>query len=213
MLWVKPRFSINNKLLLSFSGAFLLGVCILHLIPELYQDYTPSIGLFILLGFILQLILEFASKGIEHGHSHHHKWNKFPYAIFISLCAHSLIEGMSLTHDHHGHVNHPLLLGIIIHKIPISMVLTSMLVATNIKKTSVYYGLGFFSLSAPLGLFLANKIGESIVENTSFLLAITVGIFLHISTTILFETTEDHKFHLKKFGIIILGLLIAVFTL
>jgi hypothetical protein len=32
-----------------------------------------------------------------------------------------------------------------------------------------------------------------------------VGIFLHISTTILFESSENHRFNLIKFLVIILG--------
>ena len=55
----KKQKTIYTKLLLSFSGAFLLAICFLHLIPELYHDYSPSIGLFILVGFVLQLLLEF----------------------------------------------------------------------------------------------------------------------------------------------------------
>ena len=37
------------------------------------------------------------------------------------------------------------------------------------------------------------------------ILAIVVGMFLHISTTILFETDESHKFNLAKLLLIISG--------
>jgi hypothetical protein len=36
-------------------------------------------------------------------------------------------------------------------------------------------------------------------------MALVVGIFLHISTTILFETEENHKFNMVKFIAIIIG--------
>jgi hypothetical protein len=39
----------------------------------------------------------------------------------------------------------------------------------------------------------------------NIILAMVVGIFLHISTTILFESDENHGFNLKKFVVIILG--------
>ena len=84
----KLQFSKNLKLLISFSGAFILAICVLHLMPEIFRDYDQKIGVFILLGFVIQLLLEFFSDGIEHGHFHSHSKDLalFPYAIFISLC-------------------------------------------------------------------------------------------------------------------------------
>ncbi|MBR9847740.1 MAG: ZIP family metal transporter, partial [Algicola sp.] len=41
--------------------------------------------------------------------------------------------------------------------------------------------------------------------------AIVIGIFFHISTTILFETGDGHKFNLSKLIAIILGVGIAYF--
>ena len=41
--------------------------------------------------------------------------------------------------------------------------------------------------------------------------AIVIGIFLHISTTILFESSEGHKIHLSKLLVIILGVVVAYF--
>ena len=69
----KLQFSKNLKLLISFSGAFILAICVLHLMPEIFNDYDAKIGAFILLGFLIQLLLEFFSGGIEHGHFHSHK--------------------------------------------------------------------------------------------------------------------------------------------
>ena len=214
-MWKKPKVSQNFKLLLSFSGAFLLAICFLHLIPELYESYSTSIGLYILIGFVLQLLLEFFSQGIEHGHLHVHKNEKsvFPYAVFMSLCLHSLIEGTALTHAHHHHENTPLLMGVLIHKFPVAIILSTLLLAKGIKGGKLVVSIFIFALSAPLGLFLADKLGHSFLESINTLLALAVGIFLHISTTILFETSEGHKFHLKKFAVIVLGLLVAIFTL
>ena len=60
------------RLLLAFSGAYLLAITVLHLLPEVYQasEMGNKIGLLILFGILLQSILESFSKGIEHGHSH-----------------------------------------------------------------------------------------------------------------------------------------------
>src|SRR3954468_1871680 len=83
--------SKNLKLLLSFSGAFLFAISVLHLIPEIYSSKTANIGVFILIGFFAQILLEFFSEGIEHGHIHIHKEHHghhehaFPYAMMIGL--------------------------------------------------------------------------------------------------------------------------------
>jgi hypothetical protein len=45
----------------------------------------------------------------------------------------------------------------------------------------------------------------------SVILAIVVGMFLHISTTIIFETSENHRVNLIKLGAVISGLVLALF--
>jgi zinc and cadmium transporter len=212
----KLKFSKNLKLLISFSGAFILAICVLHLMPDIFRNYDKNIGVFILIGFVIQLLLEFFSNGIEHGHFH--SPNKdlalFPYAIFISLCLHSFIEGMALIEgSHHHDHNSSLLVGIVIHKIPVGMVLSTMILSKNISKITFTIALTIFAASAPLGLYLAGNHILPFLENSQIIIALAVGIFLHISTTILFESSEGHKFDLKKFAIIVTGFALAIFTL
>ncbi|WP_426470535.1 hypothetical protein, partial [Salmonella enterica] len=64
-----------------------------------------------------------------------------------------------------------------------------------------------FALMSPLGILVSNKV--SLVEQChTEITALIVGVFLHISTIILFESTENHKFNYKKFAAIILGILL-----
>ncbi|MGE0560697.1 MAG: ZIP family metal transporter [Flavobacteriales bacterium] len=218
VLFLKPKLNSNLKLLLSFSGAFLLAICFLHLIPELYNDYSYNIGVFILVGFVLQVLLEYFSKGIEHGHYHPDKEKKiFPYALFLSLCLHSFVEGMALVESNHVHLHHSdnssLLIGILIHKIPVVIILVTLLLSNKNSYVTTLISTIIFCITAPTGLFLASTYGNTILENVSVLNALAVGILLHVSTTILFETSEGHKFHLKKFIVIIIGLLTAILIL
>ena len=87
----------------------------LHLIPELYISAKGNIGIYILIGFFLQILLEFFSQGIEHGHVHLHKSHEhhFPIAIMLSLCVHSFLEGMPLAKLNSGSYN-SLLIGHIV---------------------------------------------------------------------------------------------------
>ena len=118
-LFLKPKSKSKLKLLLAFSGSFLLSLTVMHLLPEVYESHNHDIGLFIMAGILFQIILEFFSKGAEHGHVHgHEKMYHIPWLLFISLCIHAFLEGFPVSHHHN------LALGIAIHHLPIAIILT-----------------------------------------------------------------------------------------
>ena len=206
---IKPNKKIV-RLLLAFSGAYLLSVTILHLLPDVYTVSTNSttVGIFILVGIILQSVLESFSKGAEHGHIHIHSDGKqFPTLLFVSLSIHAFSEGLPI---HHADDN--LLWAIVVHKIPIAIVLTTFLLNTNYSKKIVFSFLLFFGLMSPLGVLLGDKIPFFTTYSTE-ITALIIGVFLHISTIILFESTENHKFNLQKFIAILLGVVLTLITL
>lgn len=209
VLLIKPSKKIV-QLLLAFSGAYLLSVTILHLLPDVFQntENTKMIGICILLGIVLQSVLESFSKGAEHGHIHYHgDGQKFPKLLFVSLCIHAFSEGLPI---HHAGDN--LLWAIVVHKVPIAIVLTSFLVSAKFSSKTIILFLTVFGLMSPLGVYLSEHMmlfEKYIMEIT----ALIIGVFLHISTIILFESTENHKFNLQKFTAILLGILLTIFTL
>ncbi len=72
-----------------------------------------------------------------------------------------------------------------------------------------------FSMASPLGLFLSNYLlaNEWMSSQAfTFFFAVVSGNFLHISTTIVFESSADHKFNAKKMGVAILAAAVAVGT-
>lgn len=210
VLIFKPSNKIT-RLLLSFSGAYLLSVTILHLLPEVYEhahNHTTRIGIFILAGILVQSVLESFSKGAEHGHIHvHSNDTKFPMLLFISLCVHAFSEGIPIHGD-----NHNLLWAIVVHKIPITIVLTTFLTKSKFSKTTIFLFLGIFALMSPFGVLIADKI-DFFTKYHSEITALIIGVFLHISTIILFESSENHKFNLQKFIAIIFGILVTILTL
>ena len=115
VLVFKPTKQKNLKLLLAFSGAFLLSITVFNFLPEVFtNNNNKTIGLFIMAGILLQIILEFFSKGAEHGHVHlSENSSAFPWLLFISLSIHSVLEGIPIeAHDN-------LIYGVIIHKLPV----------------------------------------------------------------------------------------------
>lgn len=200
----KQKKNIYTKLLLSFSGAFLLALTLFDLLPEVYEHLeAKTTGLFIMCGILLQIILEFFSKGAEHGHVHIHKTETaFPWLLFISLCLHSFLEGFPI-HEHNDMV-----FGVLVHKIPIAFLLSTFLLQSNFTKFQIASFLVVFALMTPLGTFISNATSIN-SDYLNMINAIVIGIFFHISTTILFESSEGHKFNLSKLVAIILGVGIA----
>ena len=200
------------KFSLAFSGGFLLAIIFEHLLPDIYFDGAHDLGLYILFGFLIQLILEYFSGGIEHGHIHVHKGQSLPWALFISLSIHSVIEGLPLGNQYagmqiaHQHVHESLFWGIIFHQIPVSIALMTLLMNTKLSKLSTWVFLFLFASMTPLGVLLGLKFTpEQFGLDLHIILAVVVGMFLHISTTIIFETSENHKFNLLKLTSILFG--------
>lgn len=127
-LILRPKKMTELKLILSFSGSFLLSIIVINLLPHLFEDNNSNPGIWIMVGIVIQILLELFSKGAEHGHTHTNKTNQLPWVLIISLCIHAFMEGMPLNDQPE------LLLGIMIHKLPIGIVMTLLLWETNTPK-------------------------------------------------------------------------------
>ncbi|WP_010182219.1 ZIP family metal transporter [Aquimarina agarilytica] len=207
--FLKPENQRNIKILLSFSGGFLLAITVFNLIPEIFEhshnQASKYIGLFILFGILFQIFLEYFSKGAEHGHTHSHGDQKeFPWLLFFSLSIHAFLEGFPI------HKTHGLLIGIIIHKIPVAIILATFLVRSELSKIYTFVFMLLFAFATPLGSFIADNFSV-ITQFYTEITAVVVGIFLHISTTILFESSEGHRFNLAKLAAIISAITLAYF--
>ncbi len=219
-----PKISSGNyKLLLVFAGSYLFSITIVHIFPELYsQSLNPGIiGICVLIGFFLQQGLEFLSSGVEHGHIHVHEKNHQHHEssailVLVALCVHAFLEGGLLAHprtiDHH-HDSNTLLWGIVLHKAPEAFALMSVLLCEVKSKRRAIFFLLIFATASPLGLFLSDYLlAINWMSSRAFtiLFAIVSGNFLHISTTIVFESSADHKFNGKKMGVALLAAFIAI---
>lgn len=203
---LKPNKTGSFKLLLAFSGAFLLALTLFDLLPHVYHSLEPKIaGLFILLGILLQIFLEFFSKGAEHGHMHHSQLNpSFPWLLFISLSLHALLEGIPVETDS------TILYGILVHKIPVAIILSFFFISSAIPLSKTILFILLFSFMTPIGTYLASNI-PAIERFNGELTALVIGVFFHISTVILFEASEGHHFNLRKVLVILLAILIAFY--
>lgn len=230
--WLVRFFPTENnrwiKTALAFSGSYLFTITITHLLPDaLMSSPDPHyVGYWVLAGFFLQLVLELFSHGIEHGHLHHtdepHD-HAIPFLLLGSLFIHSFLEGAILVEGgrgHHGHHHHDnnfysILIGIAAHHVPAAFALMSVLVSRMHNFRKAFGWLLIFAIGSPLGILASNFLVGHEALGGKFYVALTglvAGNFLHISTTILFETSPEHRFNRGKIIATILGALLALGT-
>jgi zinc transporter ZupT len=205
----QPR---HVKLLNAFTGAYLLSLTLLHLLPELYHSPTQrfahddlSIGALILAGFFTQVALDVISMGIEHGHAHHLE-TRMPIGVIAGLCLHAFVEALALgnAQTHYDPVSRRLLLwSIVLHNFPVSIALLGMLLQSGQSRRRSLALLGLFALMGPFGMALSAHTG--LAAYSRGLMAFVIGIFMHIATTILFEASDIHRFNVGKLAAIIAG--------
>ena len=202
------------KLLLAFSAAYLLALSFLHLLPEIFSTIpSPRAGLWVLAGFFIQVLLEFFSSGIEHGHAHiHAEKSKIPMVLLFGLYLHSFIEGLPLAGIFNASQSTQLisfLMGITLHNIPISIAFAGLLIHQQLAKNKIIMYLMLLAGMAPVGALIGYGIQTTmgnIAHLSTIFTAIVVGIFLHIATTIIFESSEkNHRYHITKLLSILLG--------
>lgn len=194
----------SYRLLLAFSGAFLLALILFELLPEAYAQLEgPVAGLCIGSGILLQLILDWFSKGAEHGHVHSHFGTSFPWLLFGSLSIHAFLEGIPLEHSKHY------LAGIVVHKIPVALIIGGSLLQSNMKSAYLWGFMGLFALMTPLGALLGKH--ASLAGIYPYIQALVIGVLLHVSSLILFESSEGHRFNLRKLAAILAGFGLAYF--
>jgi len=212
------------QLVLSFSGAYILGIAVVHLMPGVFAGGGHGPGLWILAGFFVQLLLEQLSAGVEHGHIHApHKFSAgFVVAVMTGLCIHAFIEGMPLSYYNefhaaelgHGHAHNHLFYGIVLHHIPAAFALVTLLLVSGLTVKWVWACLLIFAGMSPLGAAVA-EILVIAPEWQKSILAFAIGSLLHIATVILFEmdSSNHHYISPKKLVAIGAGLGIAILTI
>ena len=203
-------------LVLSFSGAYLVCIMALHVLPEAFATRDDGVGLALLTGFFVQVVLERFSGGVEHGHVHVHPGERLALPVLVGLSLHALLEGMPLAvlgaPGHAGHEHEHLLAGLALHKVPAGFALAVLLTVAGYGRKAVWAMLGAFALMSPLGALLA---GAFLPPSwLPYLLAAVAGSLLHVGTTILYEAddTERHRLSWAKAAAVVAGLMAGLLT-
>ena len=177
-----------------------------------------------LAGFFLQQLLEYFTSGVEHGHIHtsdthvhdHSHQSISALVLLFALCVHAFLEGGMLAQPlATGPIydENAILLGIALHRAPAAFALMTVLAHQLHSRNRALPHLIGFSFAAPAGLLLSTYLtNHEVLTTTSlmYLYALVCGNFLHISTTIVFESSPGHRFNARKMAVAIVGALVAV---
>ncbi|MEM9738039.1 MAG: ZIP family metal transporter [Bacteroidota bacterium] len=222
-----------SKILLTFGGSYLFSITLVHLLPDFFAlSHSHFAGIYLILGFYIQVFLDCIGHGVAHSHVHTHEDQKSkPTSLFVllfSLSLHSLLEGLLLGidlrelvvthhhHHHHGHLTGNLLfLGMILHKIPAAFSLTATLAHWGKKRFVIIGSLIVFALMTPLGWLIghyAQLYSLLVVSRLQILAGVAAGGILHIASTILFESDMEHQLSSAKWVALGLGASVAILT-
>ncbi len=195
------------KLFVSLGAGLLLGMALMHMLPEAAKLVPNTFGVWFLVGFCLLFVLErfvMVHACEEHGCDYH----TIGIAAFAGLTVHGIIEGFALASTMYVTTLGPLVLvAILSHKVPAGFALTSILKlgAKSNKKI-----LGFVTgvaLSGPLGVLIAYVLlrNQAMPASAGILLAISSGTFLYIAACDLIpelhHTDKDKMLRLTLFFI------------
>lgn len=209
--------------MLAFTGAFLFGITIMHLLPEVYHELGHEAGIYIVIGFFVQVALQQLSHGMEHGHTHlpaagEHQHNVAVFPLLVGLSLHAFMEGIPLGFQYTDASALPsLMAGVMAHKVPEALTLITVMMHAHQPKAKLWRILIIFACVTPFSAILAAQLGnhfEIVTKSLIYMVAMVVGAFLHISTTIFYESgTKHHELSRKKVVAITFGLLLAFLTL
>jgi zinc and cadmium transporter len=170
-------------LLLSFSGGVLLGAVFFHMLPETGEMLGENLGWPILAGFLLIFVLErfvFVHACEERECDIH----QMGIPAFLGISLHSLLDGLALGAGLMlPHLGPVVLLAVIIHKMPDSISITSILLSAGWSRRKVAMLSLLFSLTTPIGALLAYFFFRALSpENIAVAIGVSSGTFLAIAT-------------------------------
>jgi hypothetical protein len=120
-------------------------------------------------------------------------------------------------HDDHGHhhissedtaLSTKFISAVMMHKVPVTMMLSLFLLSVGVGTIRYFLLIGIFALMTPLGAYLGKVLMDTpgFSNFTTYLVAISTGMLLHIITSILFEHGHSRKENNMHILLIVAGI-------
>jgi len=194
--WKQHHFDI----FLCFGAGVLLSAAFLHMLPTAIESSGEQTGLFVLGGFLLLFFAE--QFTMTHACSEEACPNhKVGLSALLGLSIHSIITGIALGVSFLGvslldgashSVVYAMLFAVLIHKIPESLTLAAMLLASAWKRRTSFIAILVFALMSPLGIWLSRYYSGNALGAA---LGVSTGTFLYIASSDLLPHLHKKEAH------------------
>jgi zinc transporter ZupT len=198
-------------LFLSFGAGVFLAAVFTHLLPQaMVQGEPESVGMFVLIGYILIFFLErfLFSRHSENDDRVHPVVST---TAFVGLSVHSLIAGMGLAvFMPSPEVALALLVSILAHKTPAAFSLASLMILAKHSRRRIVISMVVFAAMTPAGaLVLAPALDAGSERLLMVLTSMVTGTFLYVATAdLLPEVFHSRHNRWLNLVLLLLGILI-----
>ncbi|XP_022217392.1 zinc transporter ZIP9-B isoform X1 [Drosophila obscura] len=173
------------------------------LTPGPKPDYSQTIGLSLVLGFVFMMLVDVSQRRSNIGND-----EKNTATLTLGLVVHAAADGIALgaaATTSHQDVEIIVFLAIMLHKAPAAFGLVSFLLHEKVERQQIRRHLALFSLSAPLltiltyfGIGQEQKETLNSVNATGIAMLFSAGTFLYVATVhVLPELTQGGHHHHK----------------
>ncbi|HEY8278847.1 MAG TPA: ZIP family metal transporter [Bdellovibrionota bacterium] len=173
-------------LFLCFGAGALLSAAFLHMLPSSIPALGPATGAFLLGGYLIMTTIErftMAHPCGEEGCPSH----RIGIVALFGLSVHSVIAGMALGVGLAGAASFStslaLLSAILVHKVPETLALMSLLALSGWRGRAAFGMLLLFASMGPSGILIGSLMGNQSPAFLSGALAISAGTFLYIASS------------------------------
>jgi zinc and cadmium transporter len=202
----------NLTLLVSAGAGVLLGAAFVHMVPLTAEGLGRAAGFPILAGFLAIFILEqfFLVDPCEEVGCEMHN---FGFAAFLGITFHSLIDGVAVGSSLVvPSLAPPVLLAIILHKIPAAFSLCSILLLAGYSRSRALLHICGFSTATPIGAILSFLFLRGLSEEVICIaIGVSAGSFLAIATSNLLPQTHRQGVRRgRSLAFLLAGIAVAV---
>ncbi|EER30144.1 hypothetical protein CTRG_06184 [Candida tropicalis MYA-3404] len=193
------------KYLSLLAMGILVGTAMLIILPEgieMLSTSTQNISRFVGFPILIGFVTMFTIDNVFSGHSSDNKRNCnlkdsiFGSSLTLGMIFHGIVDGISLGSSFAGGTAIPLIIftAIIIHKIPTSFSLSTILCSEGIPDSKLFWHILLFALSSPIATWITYIIISLIDVNTDVVVGIlflfSAGNFLFIVNHVMSDFTS-----------------------
>ncbi|MFQ5699716.1 MAG: ZIP family metal transporter [Myxococcota bacterium] len=183
------------RLVVSLAAGIFFGAAFLHMIPEATELLGPSVGAYLLTGFLLLYVAENFALGGSSAHGEACDYRNLGLVSFLGLSLHGLVAGVALgAGTQVPQLGGILFLAILAHKAPATFSLSTLLLHDGLSRGRVAWLVAGFASTVPIGVGLSLLLLRGVPGSAlGAVVALSAGTFLHIATDDMLPHVHEQK--------------------